>query len=186
MKTFYAFLFFSFCTLFSFSQETNQQVIIADGHQFLVGKTTLEALESAPYNTWFNPNYEAYNVDLATITAFKEKLNTYHILVFLGTWCGDSKRETPKFIRVLKEANFPMKNLKIITLDRRKDYYKKSPTGEEWGLQIKKVPTFIFLKDGKEVNRIVENPIVSLEKDIQTILMNNQYTPNYADLMKSK
>jgi len=79
----------------------------------------------------------------------------------MGTWCGDSKREVPRFIKVLEAANFPVDNLKIVAVDRRKEQYKKSPTGEEWGLSIKRVPTFIFYKNGKESNRIIESPRLS-------------------------
>jgi len=35
------------------------------------------------------------------------------------------------------------------------------------------------LKDGKEVNRIVESPKITLEKDLKAIVMNSSYVPNY-------
>ena len=55
-----------------------------------------------------------------------------------------------------------------------------SPTGEEKGLDIIKVPTIIFFKDGKEVNRIVESPLETLEEDMAQIIFQKDYVPNYA------
>ena len=72
-----------------------------------------------------------------------------------------------------------MAQLEIVALDYRKEKYKQSPTGEEQGLNIKRVPTIIFLKDGKEVNRIVESPLETLEKDMAQIILKKDYTPNY-------
>jgi tetratricopeptide (TPR) repeat protein len=66
----------------------------------------------------------------------------------------------------------------VIAVDRTTDAYKQSPTGEEKGLNIHRVPTFIFYKDGKEVNRIVESPKTTFEYDIKAIL-NGKYTANY-------
>ena len=104
----------------------------------------------------------------------------YDIKLFLGTWCGDSKRESPKLIKILETADFPMEQLEIVALDYRKGLYKTSPTGEEKGLNIIKVPTIIFFKDGKEVNRIVESPLETLEQDIAQIVFKKDYVPNYA------
>jgi len=98
----------------------------------------------------------------------------------LGTWCGDSKKQVPRILKVLEQAEFPNERLEIIALDRRPGRYKKSPTGEEKGLNIIKVPTLIFFKNGIEINRIVERPIASLEEDILTILNGGHYIPNYS------
>jgi tetratricopeptide (TPR) repeat protein len=66
----------------------------------------------------------------------------------------------------------------VIAVDRTTDAYKQSPTGEEKGLNIHRVPTFIFYKDGKEVNRIVESPKTTFEHDLKAII-DGKYTSNY-------
>ena len=43
------------------------------------------------------------------------------------------------------------------------------------------IPTIIFKKNGKEINRIVEFPIETIEKDIYKILSGNDYKNAYAD-----
>ncbi len=163
-------------------QNINKEVILEDGKQFLLGKINIKGLQSAPYNEWYHDSHDGYTVDETLIGLFKEELSNYKIKLFMGTWCGDSKREVPRFIKILEAAEFPMHQIEMVALDRRKEFYKKSPTGEEKGLHIIKVPTMIFLKDDKEVNRIVESPIESLEEDITAILKNNSYTPNYAGM----
>ena len=95
----------------------------------------------------------------------------------MGTWCEDSQRETPNFIKILKQVDFDFNNLELITVNRE----KITPQGLENGLNITNVPTFIFYKDGKEINRIVEFPIESLEEDMINILTNKDYKHAYFD-----
>lgn len=161
------------------SQEINKE-ISTNGIKFLVGRISTEAISQNPYSLWFNPNFDNYTPDLAIVSKFENELKNYKILVFLGTWCGDSKREVPRFLKILDAASFSEKNLKLIALDRRKEHYKKSPNGEEWGLNIKRVPTFIFYKNGIEVNRIIETPNTGLEEDILAILTTDTYVANKA------
>lgn len=169
-----------------FSQEFNREITLENGKKFLLGKINLDGLNSETYQTWFQQGHQSYDVDEILVKAIKEPLKHHQIKLFLGTWCGDSKREVPRIIKILEIANFPMNKLEIIALDRRKGLVKTSPTGEEKGLNIIKVPTIVFFKGGKEVNRIVETPIESLEEDMVQIVSGKPYTPNYATLSKSK
>ena len=97
----------------------------------------------------------------------KEKLNSYNITVFLGTWCGDSKRKFPRLMKILNETNFPESKLHIIAVNRK----KQSPNGEEVKYNITKVPTIIVQKYGKEIGRITEEPESGyIEKDLLQII----------------
>ncbi len=167
------------------AQNNYQTISLENGSSYLVGKIDPNALKAEPYNTWYRQNHTDYQVDSTLLNTHKTALNSHKILLFMGTWCGDSKREVPRFIKILETMDFPSENLKIVALDRRKEHYKKSPSGEEWGLNIIKVPTFIFYKNGKEVNRIVESPIGSLEEDIVKIIDDKPYTPNYSKTLHS-
>ncbi|MDC6365715.1 MULTISPECIES: TlpA family protein disulfide reductase [Flavobacteriaceae] len=171
--------FLFLCTSLSYAQTFNQEIQLENGKKFLLGKINLEGLESEPYKTWFQPNFESYAVDKTMVSLFEQSLKGHYIKLFLGTWCGDSKREVPRFLKILKAANFPMDHIEIVALDRRKGKVKTSPTFEEKGLNIIRVPSMLFYKNGKEVNRIVESPIESLEEDILQIVNNKAYTANY-------
>lgn len=161
------------------AQEINKKVVDDNGREKLLGIVNKDAFTNDSFATWFKPQYSNYEVDKNTIKSVAEKLKKYEIKVFMGTWCGDSKREVPRFYKILESINFPKKQLTMVAVDNTKENYKKSPGEEEKGLNIIKVPTFIFYLNGKEVNRIVESPIESLEKDIASILDENKYTPKY-------
>ncbi|NND11112.1 MAG: hypothetical protein HKN96_07865 [Flavobacteriaceae bacterium] len=159
---------------------------------FLLGIINKEGLTSTNYNSWFSKNYDDYQPEESVINELVKNLKDYDILLFMGTWCGDSKREVPRFYKILETANFPMEKLTAVALSNKAGMYKKSPGHEEKGLNIHRVPTFIFFKDGKEVNRIVEEPVDNLEKDILEIITSNTYESNYQivtvvdDILKKK
>ncbi len=174
------------CSCFVYSQEFNQEIQLDNGKSFLLGKINLNGLQGEPYNSWYATGYDSYVVDESLVGLFTKPLKDHYIKLFLGTWCGDSKREVPRFLKILKAAGFPMENIEIVALDRRKGKVKTSPTAEEKGLNILRVPTMLFYKNGKEVNRIVESPIDSLEEDMAQIVNGQSYTPNYATLNKTE
>ena len=88
------------------------------------------------------------------------------IIVFFGSWCGDSKREVPRFLRLADAAGIPPDRVRWYGLDRT----KTSPDGLAAQFRIERVPTFIFLKNGAEVGRIVEHPSGTLAGDMIAIL----------------
>lgn len=178
MKRTVIFLSILFCAQIIISQNINQTVKGTNGKLKLLGKIDKKGLTEEPFNDWFEQNYEAYLVNTRLVKTYKNQIEDYKVKVFLGTWCGDSKREVPRFYKVLESVKFPKDQLEVIAVDRTADAYKQSPTGEEKGLNIHRVPTFIFYKDGKEVNRIVESPKTTFELDIKAIL-EGKYTTNY-------
>ncbi len=168
-----------FCFTLTYSQSINQMVVDDKGKEKLLGKINREGLTANSFNDWYNKNYDDYFTNDKVIEVLKDSINQYTIKVFLGTWCGDSRREVPRFYNILDAANFPESQLEVIAVDRTEDAYKQSPNAEERGLNIHRVPTFIFYKEGKEVNRIVEFPKETLERDMLKIVTENKYTPNY-------
>jgi tetratricopeptide (TPR) repeat protein len=178
MKRTVIFLSILFCTQIISSQNINQTAKGVNGKLKLLGKIDEKGLNQEPFNDWFEKNYEAYIVNAQLAKTYKNEIENYKVKVFLGTWCGDSKREVPRFYKVLESVKFPKDQLEVIAVDRTTDAYKQSPTGEEKGLNIHRVPTFIFYKDGKEVNRIVESPKTTFEHDLKAII-DGKYTSNY-------
>jgi len=170
-----AILSFPFC----FSQTINQEITYGKGKKMLLGTINKEGLSKTPYNEWFSKNLADYDVNEKVAEKLKDSLNDYTIKVFLGTWCGDSRKEVPRFYSILEKAGFPDNQLEVIALDRSDEAYKQGPNGEEKGMGIHRVPTIIFYKDGEEVNRIVEHPKETLERDMLNIINGKRYTPNY-------
>ncbi len=164
------------CT--SQSQSLNTEIVEQGKKPYLLGEIDKSGLNSSNYEHWFLSQFNDYHPDKVAIDKIRDELKKYEIIAFMGTWCGDSRREVPRFYKLLETANFPMDQLTMIAVSSKPNMYKQSPNHEERGLNIHRVPTFIFYKKGKEIGRIVESPIKSLEEDIVSII-NGNYQSNY-------
>lgn len=165
----------SICLLFSISSFSQA---VAD--KILYGVIRKENMVDSPYAKWFVTNYDNYQPASSTVAALQKlSVKDISIDIYLGTWCGDSRREVPRFLKLLDQIPVLSKNVKIIGLGGSDSLYKQSPGKEESGKGIFRVPVFIIYRNGVEVNRINEFPAVSLEKDLYAILNGNSYTPNY-------
>lgn len=143
----------------------------------LVGIATKKDFQQEPYGSdWFNDFYSYYETDKGTVEKLKPYLKDIKIKGFMGTWCGDSKREIPNFYKILDEAEFDYKNLELVTVNRQ-----KKANGLEEGFNVIRVPTFILYKDGKEIGRFVEHAIEdsSVEEDFLKILSGQEYKHPY-------
>jgi thiol-disulfide isomerase/thioredoxin len=162
-----------------FTQTINQSALDAAGNKMLIGRSTTSALKEPPFGDWFNKGYEEYILKTDSINLLKPLLSNKKVMIFLGTWCGDSRREVPKMLKILGAAGLPENNVDLIMVSNHDDAYKLSPQHEEAGKNILRVPTFIFYENGKEIGRIVESPVVTLENDMIQVLSKQSYTPNY-------
>ncbi len=167
------------CIVCSSAQTLNTEIANEGETPYLLGKIDKTGLTSDNYKAWFDKNYDDYQPDQNTIDQLSVNLNNYTVQVFLGTWCGDSKREVPRFYKILEACRFPESQLEVIALSNKRDMYKQSPNHEEQGLNIHRVPTFIIYQNNVEINRIVEYPVETLEKDMLRIVTSNNYIPNY-------
>jgi len=145
----------------------------------LLGKCTRTALLKSPFVDWFKPNYDSYAVDSFTCNFIRPLLAGKSITIFMGTWCGDSRREVPRVLKMLDCCGFPMNDLSLVMVGNSDSLYKKSPQHEETGKNIVRVPTIIVEQKNTEIGRIIESPVTSLEKDLLTILRKEKYQPNY-------
>ena len=170
---------FTIAIVTSYAQPFNQEFIPEGKTPVLLGKINKEILSKNTYSKWFLANYEAYQPNQEKVEILITLLPQYTITAFFGTWCGDSRKELPRFYKILDEAQFPLERLTVVALASDREHYKQSPGGEEEGLNVHRVPTFIFYKDGKEINRIVEHPVNTLEADMQEIVQDKGYIPNY-------
>jgi len=152
-----------------------------NGDEMLLGECKPAALKQQPFASWYFQSWQEYKVDSATCNFIRPLLADKKLLLFMGTWCGDSRREVPRMLKMLECCNFPMQNLTLIMVSNEHSVYKQSPTHEEQGRNIVRVPTLIILKDGTETGRIIEFPVISLEKDLLAILSEQPYRPNYSN-----
>lgn len=137
-------------------------------NQDLLGIISVSDIKSSPHVEWYQQSETSYNVDKQALGELDALLEGVEIKVVMGTWCHDSKREVPRFYKILDNK---AANVEMIALDRK----KQAPNGETDGMGITNTPTFIFYKNGEEMNRIVETPVESLEQDMVKILSGEDY-----------
>lgn len=155
----------------------NASVKNAGGDTILLGHCSVNQLDQPHYQAWFQKSYNSYTVDTAAVAALAPQLKDKTIEVFLGSWCGDSRREVPRLIKILQAAHFDTAHLRLVFVDYAPGTYKQSPAHEEAGKFIVRVPT-IIVYGKKEIGRMVESPVQSLEKDLLNITTGS-YTPHY-------
>lgn len=152
------------------SKETVQE-------EYLLGKFQRKELEQKPYSYWFSRGYKSYKPEEAQMKRIKENISEYEIFLFMGTWCADSQLEVPKLFKILDQSGYDPSKLTSIAVDP----YKETPNHIEKEFNVMLVPTIIFYKDGKEVNRFVEFPMETFEEDIADIVSEKSYKNPYAD-----
>ena len=190
MKTYFIIIIISVvaissCSVFRNSSSpvlVNQISKDSRGNDMLLGKCTRAVLLQSPFADWFKPNYDSYIVDSFTCNFIRPLLANKSITIFMGTWCGDSRREVPRVLKMLDCCGFPMNDLALVMVGNSDSLYKKSPQHEEAGKNIVRVPTIIVEQKNAEIGRIIESPITSLEKDLLAILRKEKYQPNYHQL----
>lgn len=151
----------------------------AAGNTQLLGKTPRERLTQAPFDAWFNKNYADYTLDTNTANQLKPLLKNKQFVIFMGTWCGDSRREVPRMYKVLDYCGVKPGQIQVINVNNHDTAYKQSPRHEEKGLYIFRVPDLLVCEGGNEKGRIVEAPVSSIEKDLLAIANNQGYTPKF-------
>lgn len=134
---------------------------------WILGYFTKERLLSPPHSEWYNNAFENYQYNIEAADKLNEiSTDDLTIKIVMGSWCPDSRREVPRFMRIMDLWKFPVENITFIGVDD----LKLSPVGEYENLNIQRVPTFIIYKNNIEAGRIIENPLTSLEQDILNIL----------------
>jgi thiol-disulfide isomerase/thioredoxin len=168
------------------TQPVNMEATDKRGNLILLGKTTRERLAQAPFDTWYTKNYESYTVDSNTASQVRPLLRNKRFLLFMGTWCGDSRREVPRIYKILDCCQVKPSQIQLINLNNSDTAYKQSPGHEEQGLNIRRVPTLLIFDNQGEVGRVVESPVTSLEKDILAIVTGQPYEHRYKNLGSPK
>lgn len=138
---------------------------------WLLGYLSPVQFTRSPYSEWYLEGYDSYQ-PVAEIMGKLDKISkdNISIQIVLGTWCPDSRREVPRFMKILDLWGFPVEKVTFIGTDNT----KLAPVGDYDKLEIERVPTFIILENKIESGRIIENPVTSLEQDMLNILTGNQ------------
>jgi len=147
----------------------------------LLGRCTAGQLGEAPFAEWFERGYQDYAPTAEVLAALRRVDTTdVRMTVFFGTWCGDSRREVPQWLKLFDAMGLANERVTLVAVDNTDEQLKRSPGAEERDLEIYRVPTLIVRRGGTEIARVVEYPVLSIERDLLAILEGRPYEPNYA------
>jgi len=131
----------------------------------VIGPTTREQIESA-VPEWVQAEVES-KPDAETARTLATVEPGAEVTVFLGTWCGDSRREVPRLWKALAEAGGDVPfEVHYVGVDRA----KKEPAAALAAEDVRYLPTFIVHRDGRETGRIVETSPHGIERDLADLL----------------
>lgn len=124
----------------------------ADGTKIIKGFMTREELATDAAFSWYAQNQKGYVPEQNAVAALKASKDSIHILAFGGTWCDDTKNVLPKFYVLADAAGLSQDHITLLGVDRS----KKTMHHLSEAFHVDRVPTFIVLKHGQEIGRVVE------------------------------
>jgi thioredoxin 1 len=130
----------------------------------LVGLISAEKLAAA------KPDYveraKKYEPNPTAVAALKKLDQDTKILVFFGTWCSYCKHWLPTFMKTIEVVDNPRISVEYYGMSED----QSEPAGplQTWNVGL--TPTFIVVQGNRELGRIEEEPLVSIEEDLAKIL----------------
>lgn len=158
-------LSFFLLIMFAAAFQVRAQDVAVDsisGQRDLVGPVERSAFQDS---SWFQDNYTLYSPTEELIRRIDSLAAGDSVCVVFGSWCSDSHMWVPMFLSIMDS-----------TVLAHKIGFIAVPESPGWreqltpGLDIKRVPTFVFYHDGKEIGRIVEEPRGDIGENILNIL----------------
>lgn len=163
---FFSIAFFSIQTIFA--QPAAQVSREADGTKILKGFISKKEISADTSFNWFAQNQLNYKPNADVVKQYAANKDSVNIIVFGGTWCSDTQHLLPHFYATVDAAGFPDNRITLIGVDRsKKTFYNLA---EAFG--VINVPTFIVMKNGKEIGRVVEYGRIGVpEKEVAEIIV---------------
>lgn len=151
----------------NYAQKYNNVIIdTKTNKEILYGKCNIEGFKKTEFAEIYKIEYKYYIPDSNILIKIKPLLKKIRFHITMGSWCGDSQQQIPRFIKLLDKLNYKTKKIDILAID----HFFKAKNFEKGTNKIERVPTIIVYRKGKEIGRIVETPVETLEKDLLKIL----------------
>ena len=129
----------------------SEYTVSSDGtHKILKGLISRDMLEKDTAFSWFHQNHRAYTPDAAGAAIIRAKAPQVQFLVFTGTWCEEAQYILPRFFSLMDAAAVRTDQVTLIGVDPS----KRTVHNLTEAMHITAIPTFIVLKNNKEIGRI--------------------------------
>ena len=122
------------------------------GRKVLRGLISRADIQNDTAFSWFNKNYKLGRPDAGAVAAFKQHGNDFKVLIFAGTWCPDTQNLLPQFYQLTDAAGYADSSITLIGVDNAKTTFDNL----DKTFHLVDVPTFIVMKNGEEVGRVIE------------------------------
>jgi thiol-disulfide isomerase/thioredoxin len=146
-----------FCSLFAANAKSQAQYEILKDEKhpeqhILRGIINKYVVQNDTSYKWYSSSAGSYKPDTATLTAFEKAKDKVQFVVFGGTWCEDTQFILPKFFKLQEMSGIKDNAITFFGVNRA----KKSLSSIADAFGIINVPTIIVMKNGKEIDRVVE------------------------------
>jgi thiol-disulfide isomerase/thioredoxin len=145
----FSIMLFSAGVVFAQSAEVSHD---PEGNKILKGFISRQDLATDSNFIWFLQNQKDYTPDQSALKALKANKDSINIIAFGGTWCSDTKYLLPKFYVLSDAAGLSPDRITLIGVDHN----KKTIQHLSEAFNVTNVPTFIVMRNGKEIGRVVE------------------------------
>jgi thiol-disulfide isomerase/thioredoxin len=152
MKLFFLLLSFVFVTSKAVAQPAEISRDAINGNKIIKGFISKKDLATDTAFLWYAENQKGYTPESKALIAMRTNKDSINIIAFAGTWCSDTKTILPKFFLLTDIAGLSQDRITLIGVDRN----KKTIQHLAEAFNIINVPTFIVMKNGKEIGRVVE------------------------------
>ncbi len=149
----------------------------ADSSPAPILEGVLDPLQIIGISSEWRENLISYAPDAEVVERIRalasQRRSELKVEAIIGTWCGDSRREVPHFMKVQQKLGDDRLPVVFMGVDRSKQHPAEAAEGRD----IQRVPTFIVYHNGKEIGRIIEKPMISIEADLERILASLRQEP---------
>src|SRR5512133_2054977 len=95
-----------------------QKTDFSDQSTWVLGYFVRGQITRAPHSEWFTKGYEEYSIDSEVLAKVKKiPQDGLTIRIVMGTWCPDSRKQVPRFMKIIDAWQFPEQSLTFIGVD---------------------------------------------------------------------
>lgn len=117
----------------------------------IVGPTSTD--EIIAHDPMYRRGMDEYRPNADAVSAIRRVQGKVQVEVWFGSWCPHCRQVVPQFMKIVQAAGNA--NLGIVYHGVPREFGQYPPAVQK---DVKGLPTFIFLRDGKEISRIQGGP----------------------------
>jgi hypothetical protein len=147
----------------TFAQTTASKA--SNGKKTLKGKIEMKTLMNDSAFAWFYTGVNGYQPNDNMLNYIKDNRGKFNIVAVVGTWEEQSRVLLPALYKIMILGGSPDEQVLTYGADEK----LQSDAPQDY--KIKKLPTFILFREGKEIGRVSGEVGESLESDMAKILL---------------